>query len=185
MNWVAFPSHSLQRIANIIDRLIVLLAFVLLIFMSGKISLMDKKVHTVGNFFGQHVAGNERSPRVHSNNEGDMDSPAPSLPIVSGEENSLDIDSVLEAVQEDDDYDKAKKYCDNFPERPTNDSSQNKLCTHLSKAIEYSNVCVNLYQNLNAKRKYEDLAKEMRIWHTRAQNLKAEHVLMCGESPGI
>jgi hypothetical protein len=207
MNWVAFPSHSLLCIANTIDRLIVLLAFVLLIFMPAGISLMGKKAQPVGQFsFAHVVAVNERSSRahannssrvhannssrVHANNEGNMDSPShspspspspsPSLPIVSVEENSLDVDSLPEAVQEQDDYDKAKKYCNNFPGRPANDSSQSELCTHLFRAIEYSGVCVNLYQNVSAKRKHADFAKEMRIWYTRAQNLKAEHTLRCG-----
>ncbi|MDR2092558.1 MAG: hypothetical protein LBP58_04490 [Azoarcus sp.] len=180
------------RIISMIDRLITMLMFVLLIFMSSGVPLMSGEVSPleqarIGTDNGQSLAvraDNETSQAISGTHESiaaerdNENSSAPAPSLISGAENPAP-DDLAETDRKQADYDEAENYCAAFPERPAGDS--NVLCSYLSDAIKYSETCVGLYQNWETTWRPEKGSEKRKAakWLTRTQNLKVEYGLKC------
>ncbi|MDR0633736.1 MAG: hypothetical protein LBF91_02025 [Azoarcus sp.] len=181
--------HSLQFVASMIDRLIVVLSFALLVFMLGGASF----------YFGgekslpaRHPGGSPGTHRGHPDLQAGEE--ARDFPVEGNDKNDIALPSLATQPAEKPagadglpergtgrvDGDKAKNDCGAFPKRPGADSSRSEMCSYLSRAIEHSNACVNLRRKRDAEWQAGEKMKNIRILYTRIQNLKMEHALKCG-----
>lgn len=181
--------HSSWFVASMIDKLIIVLSFALLVLMLGGASFYsggEKSLPTgqPGGLPGAHQsnpdlqAGEEAQDfPAEGNDKNDLAFPSPAAQPA---EKPAGADGLPEVGTGWLDSDKAKNDCAPFPQRPDTDSSQDKMCSYLSRAIKHSNVCVNLHRNRDAKWQPRENKKNIRILYTRIQNLKIEYGLKCG-----
>ena len=182
--------HSLQFVASMIDRLIVVLSFALLIFMLGGASFYSggEKSLPTGQPGGLPRTTHQGNPNLQAGEE------AQDFPVEGNDKNDLTFPSPAAQAAEKPtganglpevgtgwlDGNKAKNDCAPFPKRPDPDSSQDKMCSYLSRAIKHSNTCLNLHRPRDAKWQPRENTKNIRILYTRIQNLKIEYGLKCG-----